>query len=181
MQIMAEKKLESSQSNRFYGFATGVFLALLALGIICILTFTTIPLAIQQALMVVVGFMVFASWEAFKRIIGDVKPESFTFNQTVINDYRTFNDYRSVQLNNLSQNLPEAAEQIQQLLYQLKAKGYSEENAEQEIAIDLATQAQINPESKKKLLNWAESLTDAMVSDVVKKVVMLALRATGLP
>lgn len=82
---------------------------------------------------------------------------------------------------NMSQNLSQAAPQIQDLLEQLQARGVSTNFAQEEIAKDIAAQAVSNPTMKTKLLNWGQSLGDATVSDVVKGIVKLAIRSAGIP
>jgi hypothetical protein len=86
---------------------------------------------------------------------------------------------------NMSQDLSQAAADIQQLLTQLsKTQGYNQEDAQQEVANDLATQAQSNPTVKHKLVKWGQSLGDTAakttVSEAAKTVVKLALTLAGI-
>lgn len=87
--------------------------------------------------------------------------------------------------NNMSQDLSQAAAQIQELLTQLQTQGYSPEDAQQQTATDLATEAQSNPTLKGKLVKWGQSLGDAAakttVSEAATAVVKLALRLSGVP
>ena len=82
---------------------------------------------------------------------------------------------------NMSQDLSQAAAQIQELLTQLQTKGYSPEDAQQQAASDLATEAQNNPTFKGKLVKWGQSLGDAAAKTTVTEVVKLALRLSGVP
>jgi hypothetical protein len=86
----------------------------------------------------------------------------------------TLNDYSS------KQNLVEAAAEIQQLLTHLQTQGHSPEEAQQQIAKDLAKQAQSNPTVMDKLVGWRKSLGDAaaktIVSEAVKEVFKLVWR-----
>ena len=82
---------------------------------------------------------------------------------------------------NMSQDLTHAAAQIQHLIEQLQKQGVTVEVAKDQVAQDMATQAQSNPTMKNKLIKWGQSLGDATVSDVVKGVVKLAIRSAGIP
>lgn len=81
----------------------------------------------------------------------------------------------------MSQDLTQAAAQIQDLLEQLQKRGVTMDVAQGQVAQDMATQAQTNPTLQGKLLKWGQSLGDATVSDVVKGVVKLAIRSVGIP
>jgi len=82
---------------------------------------------------------------------------------------------------NMSQDLTEAASQIQDLVEQLQKKGVTVDVAQEQVAQDIANQAQGNSTIKTKLLKWGQSLGDATVSDVVKGAVKLAIRSAGIP
>jgi len=82
---------------------------------------------------------------------------------------------------NLNQDLAQAALQIQDLLDQLQKQGVAVDIAQEQVATDMATQAQNNPTMKDKLVKWGQSLGDATVSDVVKGIVKLAIRSAGIP
>jgi uncharacterized protein YgbK (DUF1537 family) len=77
--------------------------------------------------------------------------------------------------------LSQAATQIQDLLEKLQKQGVTVDVAQEQVAQDLATQAQNNATMKDKLVKWGQSLGDATVSDVVKGVVKLAIRSAGIP
>lgn len=81
----------------------------------------------------------------------------------------------------MSQDLTQAAEQIQALLKKLQDQGVSVDDAQVYVSEEMASQAKQNPNMKDKLLKWGQSLGDATVSDVVKGVVKLAIRAAGVP
>jgi len=87
----------------------------------------------------------------------------------------------NIQHINMSQNLGEAAAQIQDLLEQLQKGGVTVDIAQEQVSRDIATQAQSDPTMKDKLVKWGQSLGEATVSDVVKGVVKLAFRSAGLP
>lgn len=85
----------------------------------------------------------------------------------------------------MSQDLSQAAAQIQQLLNQLQTtQQYSPEDAQQKVAEELATEAQINPSVRDKLVKWGQSLGDAAakttVSEAATAVVKLALTLAGI-
>jgi hypothetical protein len=81
----------------------------------------------------------------------------------------------------MSQDLSEAAAKIQDLLSQLQNQGISESEAQAEVAINLANQANANPDMKTKLLKWGQSVGNATISDVAKEVIKIAIRTAGLP
>lgn len=84
-----------------------------------------------------------------------------------------------------SNNLSEAALQIQELLQQLQTQGSTSEEARQKVASDLARQAESDPSVMGKLVNWGKSLADTAgkttVSEATKGVVKLALHIAGIP
>jgi hypothetical protein len=86
---------------------------------------------------------------------------------------------------NMSQDLSQAAAQIQELLTQLQTQGSSPEDAQQQAASGLATEAQSDPKFKSKLVKWGQSLGDAAakttVSEAATAVVKLALSLSGMP
>lgn len=81
----------------------------------------------------------------------------------------------------MSQDLTQAATQIQDLLEQLQKNGVTVDVAQEQVAKDVANQAQNNPTMRDKLVKWGQSLGDATVSDVVKGAVKLAIRSAGIP
>ncbi|MBD2235059.1 hypothetical protein H6G35_00220 [Aulosira sp. FACHB-113] len=91
------------------------------------------------------------------------------------------NDYSSEQ----KQSLAEVAAEIEELLVQLQNQGVSPEVAQQQVAEDLATQAQKNPTVMGKLVKWSQSLSDTAakttVAEAAKEVFKLALRLSGIP
>ena len=86
---------------------------------------------------------------------------------------------------NLSQDLTQAAAQIQDLLTQLQTQGATVETAQQKVATDLANEAKANPTMMGKLVGWGQGLAQEAskktVGDVVAGTVKLGLRAAGLP
>lgn len=82
---------------------------------------------------------------------------------------------------NMSQNLTQAASDIEDLIEQLKKQGVTVDVAQEQVARDMATQAQENSTMKNKLVKWGQSLGDATVSEVVKEIVKLAIRSAGIP
>lgn len=82
------------------------------------------------------------------------------------------------------QNLAEAAAEIQQLLTQLQTQGYSQEEAQQQVATNLAEQANRNPIVMDKLIGWGKSLGDTAarttISEAAKEVFKLALKLSGI-
>ena len=68
---------------------------------------------------------------------------------------------------NISQDLSQAAAQIQQLLNQLQTQGYSSAEAQQQVAQDLATQATNEPNTKTTLTKLGHYLGDAAANGLI--------------
>jgi len=90
-------------------------------------------------------------------------------------------DYIQGDYIHMEHDLSRAAVQIQSLIEQLQKSGMTVDIAQEQVAKDLATQAQTNATVKDKLLKWGQSLGDATVSDVIKGTVKLAIRSAGIP
>ena len=90
-------------------------------------------------------------------------------------------DYIQGDYINMSQDLTQAAAQIQELIEQLQKQGVTVDIAQEQVAKDMTSQTQSNPTMKDKLVKWGQSLGDATVSDVVKGAVKLAIRSAGIP
>lgn len=77
-------------------------------------------------------------------------------------------------------NLSEAALLIQDLLQMLQNKGFTLEDAQQQVSKNLADQAENDPGTMGKLVQWGKSMADTAgkttVSEVVKEVLRLALK-----
>jgi hypothetical protein len=88
-----------------------------------------------------------------------------------------------VQVNyiDMSQDLAQAAPQIQNLFHQLQQRGIATNVAQEQIARDIAAEAEKNKNMKEKLFQWGVSLASATVSDVVKGIVKLACNLVGIP
>ncbi|MBW4610680.1 MAG: hypothetical protein KME22_26575 [Hassallia sp. WJT32-NPBG1] len=86
---------------------------------------------------------------------------------------------------NMSQNLSQAAAQIQQLLTQLQCQGYSPTDAQQKVANDWANKAKNDPKAKGKLIKLGQYMRDAAANGVIGEtaveVIKLALRLSGIP
>ncbi len=86
---------------------------------------------------------------------------------------------------NMSQDLTEAAGQIQELLTQLQKTGVTVETAQEQVATDLANQAKSDPTVMGKLVGWGQTLAnkagETTVSEAVKAVVPMALKMLGIP
>lgn len=86
---------------------------------------------------------------------------------------------------NMSQDLTEAARQIQELLNQLQKSGVTIETAQEQVATDLAKQAESNPTVMGKLVGWGKTLankaSETTVSEAAKAIVPLALKLVGIP
>jgi len=86
---------------------------------------------------------------------------------------------------NMSQDLTQAAQQIQDLLQQLQNQGVPVETSQQQVAADMAKQAETNPAMMEKLVLWGKAMankaSETTVSEAAKMVFTLALKAAGVP
>ena len=90
-------------------------------------------------------------------------------------------DYIQGDYINMSQDLSQAASQIQSLLEKLQQQGITVDVAQEQVAQDIANQAKNSPKMRDKLVNWGQSVGNATITDVVKGAVMLAIRSAGIP
>jgi uncharacterized protein YoaH (UPF0181 family) len=117
-----------------------------------------------------------------------------TYNESIQGDsinvqgnYINNGDSTNVQGNyiNISQDISQAAAQIQQRLNQLKTQGYSSEEAQQKVARALAIQAKNEPNTRNKLTELGRYLGDAaangLIGEAVVWVVKVALASAGFP
>ena len=85
---------------------------------------------------------------------------------------------------NMSQDLTQAAQQIQDLLQQLQNQGVTVEDSQQQVANDIAKQAETNPTMMGKLVLWGKAMankaSETTVSEAAKIVFTLALKAAGV-
>lgn len=86
---------------------------------------------------------------------------------------------------NMSQDLTQAAQQIHDLLRQLQNQGATVEDSQKKVATQMAKQAETDPSMMGKLVLWSKAMTnkasETTVSEAVKIVLTLALKAAGLP
>jgi hypothetical protein len=117
-----------------------------------------------------------------------------TYNESIQGDsisvqgnYINNGDSTNVQGNyiNISQDISQAAAQIQQRLNQLETQGYSLEEAQQKVARALAIQAKNEPNTRNKLIKLGRYLGDAaangLIGEAVVWVVKVALASAGFP
>lgn len=94
--------------------------------------------------------------------------------------YSIRGDYIRGDYFNMSQDLTQAASQIQNLIKKNEQLEMNTDLAQRKVGEDLARQVQDDPNLKEKLRKWGQSLGDATVSEVVKETVKLALRSAGI-
>jgi hypothetical protein len=79
-------------------------------------------------------------------------------------------------------SLADAAKEIQELLQQLQNQGVSPEDATQQAASDLATQAKANPNVMSKVVKWGmDTAGKTTVGEATKGVIKLTLQLLGVP
>lgn len=143
--------------NKRYQIIIGIFLLLIALLLIVILIFLTYSLAIQQALIAVVGILIIAALEAFKNIrkddkksflIPSIKLDNRTFIYGDYNSKETISNYTS----NQKQDLVEAAAEIQKLLNQISETHSTQTTQEKMvIAAEVVEEIDNNPSLKERI------------------------------
>ncbi|MCM0589859.1 MAG: hypothetical protein ACSI46_28090 [Gloeotrichia echinulata DVL01] len=86
---------------------------------------------------------------------------------------------------NISQDLSQAARQIEELLCQLENQGYNRQDAQQKVAKDWANEVQNNPKAKGKLVKLGQTIRDAAASAVIGEatldVIKLVFASLGIP
>lgn len=143
--------------NKRYQITIGVFLLLIVLLLIGTLIFLTQSLAIQQALIAIIGILIIAALEAFENFKKDEK-KSFSIPSIKL-DNRTFiyGDYNSQETisnytSNQKQDLVEAAAEIQKLLNQI-SETHSIQTTQEKmiIAAEVVEEIDNNPSLKEKV------------------------------
>ncbi|AKG22816.1 hypothetical protein [Calothrix sp. 336/3] len=103
------------------------------------------------------------------------------FNQSIQGDYIEIHGNQI----NTSQDLSQAAAQIQQLLTQLQSQGYSQTEAQQKVAKDWANNAKNDPKEKGKLVKLGQyvqnAATSSLIGEATIEAIKLALRLSGIP
>ncbi|KAM3091003.1 pentapeptide repeat-containing protein [Phormidesmis sp. 146-12] len=118
---------------------------------------------------------------AESQLMGDrnIYMGSGNYNENIGGDYIQGNYI------NMSQDLAQAAQQIQDLLQQLQNQGVTVEESQQQVATDMAKQAESNPAMMGKLVLWGKAMankaSETTVSEAAKVVFTLVLKAAGLP
>lgn len=103
------------------------------------------------------------------------------FNQSIQGGYTQIHGNQI----NMSQDLSQAAAQIQHLLTQLQSQGYSTTDAQHKVANDWVNEAKSDPKVKSKMVKMGQYVRDAATSSVIGEatleVIKLALRLSGIP
>lgn len=124
--------------------------------------------------------VIFKAFKMGAEVAGDriinMHGDNSPYNENIAGNYAQ-RDY----IVNMSQDLTQAAIQIQKLLDQLRASGEQDENAQKEVAQKIAREAESDPTMKEKLIRWGQTLASSTASDVVKGVVKLACQSAGIP
>lgn len=120
--------------------------------------------------------------------LGKIGEQSEMTGDRIINTYNYYENidtggstYIQGDYINMSQDLSQAASQIQSLLEKLQQQGITVDVAQEQVAQDMANQSKNNPKIKEKLINWSQSVGNATITDVVKGAVKLAIRSAGIP
>jgi predicted lipid-binding transport protein (Tim44 family) len=143
--------------NKRYQIIIGYFLLCLSLILIGILIFLTHDLAIQQALIAIIGILIIAALETFKSSREDKKIDFFTPSIKLDNRTFIYGDYNSKETisnytSNQKQNLVEAAAEIQKLLNQI-SKTHPIETTQEKmiIAAEVVEEIENSPTLKQRV------------------------------
>ena len=145
--------LEKYKFDKYYKFITAISLSGILLILIFILVYVAISLTTQQVLIAIIGMVLLATLDAFKRCF----EYPYLYEPTTIIDNRQ--DNREIQNNTVyntsyeKQNLAEAAAEIQELLEQLsKTYPTTTEKEQIELAVEAVDEIQKNATLKSRLI-----------------------------
>jgi hypothetical protein len=168
------------------GLTIGVYLSILATGLLMILVFIPISIAIQQVIVVIIGLLFFVSLSIFVNITNPKKEVN------LLDKYQTYFDNRIISYNyngdsyyNNKQNLVEAAEEIKNLMDTL-SKNYDESPVDiSTIDADLLKRIETIEEEIQENLTEKETIITAQAIEEIEQNVTLknrliqALKAGG--
>ncbi len=161
-------------SNKRYQIIIGYFLLCLSLILIVILIFLTHDLAIQQALIAIIGILIIAALETFKNIREDKKIDLLTPSIKLDNRTFIYGDYNSKDTisnytSNQEQNLVEAAAEIQKLLNQISETHPTETTQEKMvIAAEAVEKIESSPTLKQRV---AAALKAGNIAELTTRIV----------
>jgi hypothetical protein len=149
MSEYANDVLEKYKLDKRYNFITAIALSGVLLILIFLLVYVAIPLAMQQALIAIIGMVSLTTLEAFKRCLED---KNLSQNITIV-DNRVIENNTVYKTSYERQNLKEAAAEIQELLEHLSKSYPTETEKEQiELAVEVADEIKNNPPLKSRLI-----------------------------
>ncbi|PSB16696.1 hypothetical protein C7B65_20855 [Phormidesmis priestleyi ULC007] len=127
--------------------------------------------------------------ERIVETMAENQPPKYDFRGSSIGNFvdtaQAGSQQSNVQYINMSQDLTQAAQQIQDLLQHLQNRGVTVDDSQQQVATDLAKEAGENPALKEKLTLWGKAMankaSETTVSEAAKMVLTLALKAAGVP
>ncbi len=160
--------------NKRYQIIIGYFLLCLSLILIVILIFLTHDLAIQQALIAIIGILIIAALETFKNIREDKKIDLLTPSIKLDNRTFIYGDYNSKDTisnytSNQEQNLLEAAAEIQKLLNQISETHPTETTQEKMvIAAEAVEKIENSPTLKQRV---ASALKGGNIAELTTRIV----------
>ncbi|GGA40482.1 hypothetical protein [Okeania sp. KiyG1] len=141
--------LEKYKFDKYYKFITAIALSGILLILILILVYVAIPLTTQQVLIAIIGMVLLATLDAFKRCFE--YPD--LYQATTIIDNRQIENNTVYNTSYGKQNLAEAAAEIQELLEQLSQTYPTTTEKEQiELAVEAVDEIQHNPTLKSRLI-----------------------------
>ncbi|NEQ41535.1 MAG: hypothetical protein F6K40_37215 [Okeania sp. SIO3I5] len=178
MSESANDVLEKYKLDKRYKFITAMVLSGILLIFIFLLVYVAIPVAIQQVLIAIVGMILLATLDAFKRCL----EEQTMYQPFTIIDNRNIENNTVYNTSYERQNLAEAASEIQELLDQLSKTYRTETQKEKiELAVEVADEVNQNSTLKSRVITalkagGRESLKQSIKSPI-SNIIVAALEA----
>ncbi|MEB3178566.1 MAG: hypothetical protein VKL59_05930 [Nostocaceae cyanobacterium] len=99
------------------------------------------------------------------------------YNESIQGDYIQGNSINIQSSDiNITQDLSQTEYQIQQLLNKLHSQGYSQQDAQQKVASDLATKAKNDPVVKNKLVKFGQYISDAAANGLIGEAAVVVIK-----
>lgn len=166
--------------HKRYKFLTGVCLSILVILLIFVLALIDMSVALQQAIVVIIGLFTISAMDTFKRVIEDDEPLIKNYNP-VFDESRKYYEYNTIYnghvFYNQEQNLSEIAAKIKQM-YANISETYTDWNSSDPPILE----AKLIEEIKENATNQNQELADkdieivAKVSEAIEKDAILKSR-----
>ncbi len=162
---------KTSEMNNL-ALTIGIYLSILATGLLMILVFVPVNLEIQQVIVVIMGVLFLVSLSTFVKIINPKKDNDLLDRYKPYFDNRIFTyNYNGDSYYNNKQNLVDAAEEIKNLMDTL-SKNYDESPVDKSsIDVELLRKIEkIEEESPEKLTEKEKVITALVVEEIEQNI-----------